>query len=347
MNKALKKLNLETNYLSGDFFARLFKAALVNETLEEIKAGVSFATVAEKEIIDSIVANKGLTKVSITLRLPEGRHKVENATLRNGEYSKILVHILHNNTVIFASSVFNSERVLRREAALKAKREAEELAKNPVPHLPKEPKKEVKAKKPVVAAAKKEKEIPANDVKPVAPKPVTSPIKNNQAPIKPISSQITNPTIASAAKEKPKEEIANDKVPRKAIVPRKKVEEPKEPASPDRKLSDRVSMLARRLSDVDSSYTPVIRLGGEEKNPKKPAPVLGKKPGFLPDEEDLKAMQSAKKIPEKDIVPTPVTRLSGEEEVPKAPVSGKKPGFLPDEEDLKAMQAVQKIPEKE
>ncbi|VDK51579.1 unnamed protein product [Cylicostephanus goldi] len=38
MNKALKKLNLETNYLSGDFFAKLFKAALVNETLEEIKA---------------------------------------------------------------------------------------------------------------------------------------------------------------------------------------------------------------------------------------------------------------------------------------------------------------------
>ncbi|KHJ95305.1 hypothetical protein OESDEN_04749, partial [Oesophagostomum dentatum] len=72
--------------------------------------GVSFATVAEKEIIDSIVANKGLTKVSINLRLPEGRHKVENATLRNGEY----------------------KRILRREAALKAKYEAEELAKNPV-----------------------------------------------------------------------------------------------------------------------------------------------------------------------------------------------------------------------
>ncbi|RCN51960.1 Tropomodulin [Ancylostoma caninum] len=113
MNTALKKLNLETNYLSGDFFAKLFKAALVNQTLEEVKAvnqGVSFATVAEKEIIDSIVANTGLTKISINLRLPEGRHKVENATLRNGEY----------------------KRILRREAAKKAKWEAEELAKNPV-----------------------------------------------------------------------------------------------------------------------------------------------------------------------------------------------------------------------
>lgn len=38
MNKALRKLNLETNYLSGDFFAKLFRAALVNQTLEEVKA---------------------------------------------------------------------------------------------------------------------------------------------------------------------------------------------------------------------------------------------------------------------------------------------------------------------
>ncbi|KAK6018274.1 Tropomodulin [Ostertagia ostertagi] len=113
MNTALRKLNLETNYLSGDFFAKLFRAALVNQTLEEVKAvnqGVSFATLAEKEIIECIVANTGLLKISVNLRLPEGRHKVENATLRNGEY----------------------KRVLRREAARKAAWEAEELAKNPV-----------------------------------------------------------------------------------------------------------------------------------------------------------------------------------------------------------------------
>ncbi|VDO95826.1 unnamed protein product [Heligmosomoides polygyrus] len=98
MNKALRKLNLETNYLSGDFFAKLFRAALVNQTLEEVKAvnqGVSFATLAEKEIIDCIVANTGLTKISVNLRLPEGRHKVENATLRNGEYSGKVIDVYH------------------------------------------------------------------------------------------------------------------------------------------------------------------------------------------------------------------------------------------------------------
>ncbi|CAD6187043.1 unnamed protein product [Caenorhabditis auriculariae] len=133
MNQTLKKVNLETNYLSGEFFSKLFKATLSNETLEEIKAvnqGVSFSTQSEKEIIDAIMKNKGLTKISINFRLPEGRFKVENATLRNGEL----------------------RRIKRREAALKAKMEAEELAKNPVPHLAKEspPKKQppVPAKEP-------------------------------------------------------------------------------------------------------------------------------------------------------------------------------------------------------
>jgi len=32
--------------------------------------------------------NRGLTKVSINLRLPEGRFKVEQATIRNQEISK-------------------------------------------------------------------------------------------------------------------------------------------------------------------------------------------------------------------------------------------------------------------
>ncbi|CAG9534991.1 unnamed protein product [Cercopithifilaria johnstoni] len=105
-NTTLKSINLETNYLSGDFFARLFKAALVNQTLEEVKAvnqGVTFATTAEREIIDAVFENRGLTKVSINLRLPEGRHKIENAMIRNQEI----------------------RRILRRQAAIAA-REAEE-----------------------------------------------------------------------------------------------------------------------------------------------------------------------------------------------------------------------------
>uniref|UniRef100_A0A914ZJH9 Tropomodulin n=1 Tax=Parascaris univalens TaxID=6257 RepID=A0A914ZJH9_PARUN len=92
-NSTLKAVNLETNYISGDFFAKLFQAALKNQTLEEVKAvnqGVTFSTVSEKEIIDAIFANRGIIKVSINLRLPEGRHKIENAMLRNGEIKRVL-----------------------------------------------------------------------------------------------------------------------------------------------------------------------------------------------------------------------------------------------------------------
>ncbi|XGW03643.1 hypothetical protein V3C99_015094 [Haemonchus contortus] len=179
VNTALRKLNLETNYLSGDFFAKLFRAALVNQTLEEVKAvnqGVSFATVAEKEIIDCIVANTGLLKISVNLRLPEGRHKVENATLRNGEL----------------------KRVLRREAARKAAWEAEELAKNPVPKLPKEPKK-VPPKKAAATTAAKEPLAKAKDAKEAAPKSTPAVKKPTPTTTKP---PVTKPSVPSTAKEK-------------------------------------------------------------------------------------------------------------------------------------------------
>ncbi|KAK6017969.1 hypothetical protein OSTOST_16500 [Ostertagia ostertagi] len=104
--------------------------------------GVSFATLAEKEIIECIVANTGLLKISVNLRLPEGRHKVENATLRNGEY----------------------KRVLRREAARKAAWEAEELAKNPVEPLGKA--KDAKEAAPKSTPAVK-KPPPSTTTKPV------------------------------------------------------------------------------------------------------------------------------------------------------------------------------------
>uniref|UniRef100_A0A914HJ92 Tropomodulin n=1 Tax=Globodera rostochiensis TaxID=31243 RepID=A0A914HJ92_GLORO len=92
-NSTLRCVNLETNYLSGDFFARLFKAALTNQTLEEVKAvnqGVAFSTTAEREMIEAITENRGLTKVSINLRLPEGRFKIEQTMIRNQEIRRIL-----------------------------------------------------------------------------------------------------------------------------------------------------------------------------------------------------------------------------------------------------------------
>ncbi|CDW56258.1 hypothetical protein TTRE_0000453301 [Trichuris trichiura] len=90
-NKTLKTLNLETNFLTGDFLVRLFKAALKNQTLEEVKVvnqSATFSTEAEMDIMKAIYANMGLTKVSVDLRHPEAKGKVDRAVLRNGELSQ-------------------------------------------------------------------------------------------------------------------------------------------------------------------------------------------------------------------------------------------------------------------
>uniref|UniRef100_A0A915P1I5 Uncharacterized protein n=1 Tax=Meloidogyne floridensis TaxID=298350 RepID=A0A915P1I5_9BILA len=129
-NTNLRCLNLETNYLSGDFFSKLFKAALNNQSLEEIKAvnqGVAFSTQTEREIIEAIMQNRGLTKVSINLRLPEGRFKVEQATIRNQEI----------------------RRILRRQmlAEQKAAAEEQQKPKSPTKILPKKEEKQKEEKK--------------------------------------------------------------------------------------------------------------------------------------------------------------------------------------------------------
>ncbi|KAF8381763.1 tmd-2 [Pristionchus pacificus] len=204
LNTTLKKLNLETNYLSGDFFAKLFKAACINQTLEEVKAvnqGVSFATTAEKEIIDSILENRGLTKISLNLRLPEGRHKIENATLRNGEI----------------------KRVLRREAAAKAKKEAEEAAKKPAPKPETKPVKFVsKCKLSIAIRGADWYRNPrrsrysssswcccARNVAPPAKKPVVAPAPVKPAP--PAAKPVPKP--ATAPKPEPKPEPVKPKEP--------------------------------------------------------------------------------------------------------------------------------------
>uniref|UniRef100_A0A0K0DJP5 Microtubule-associated protein futsch n=1 Tax=Angiostrongylus cantonensis TaxID=6313 RepID=A0A0K0DJP5_ANGCA len=218
MNTALRKLNLETNYLSGDFFAKLFRAALVNQTLEEVKAvnqvlqGVSFATLAEKEIIDCIVAN--------------------------------------------------TERILRREAAKKAKYEAEELAKNPVPHLPKESK---EPKKPATKPSAKEPLAMANDVKEAVVQKPSPSSPDKKLSTKSVTSSVKHPTISSSANGRKlsildsvepieKDEI-KEKVEKEPVLPKKKIGEPLAQKEEKKKtaVTSRVAALSNRFSAADSN----------------------------------------------------------------------------------------------
>uniref|UniRef100_A0A915JNG9 Tropomodulin n=1 Tax=Romanomermis culicivorax TaxID=13658 RepID=A0A915JNG9_ROMCU len=91
-NESLKVLNLETNYLSGDFIARIFQSLLKNQTLEEVKAvnqSVIMGSKAEVAIMKAIHQNRGLWKVSLSLRLPEAKQKIDQALIRNGELRRL------------------------------------------------------------------------------------------------------------------------------------------------------------------------------------------------------------------------------------------------------------------
>uniref|UniRef100_A0A915MX39 Uncharacterized protein n=2 Tax=Meloidogyne incognita group TaxID=654580 RepID=A0A915MX39_MELJA len=129
-NEYLEKLSLANMGLYDMDLEPLIEAALNNQSLEEIKAvnqGVAFSTQTEREIIEAIMQNRGLTKVSINLRLPEGRFKVEQATIRNQEI----------------------RRILRRQmlAEQKAAAEEQQKPKSPTKILPKKEEKQKEEKK--------------------------------------------------------------------------------------------------------------------------------------------------------------------------------------------------------
>ncbi|VDN44166.1 unnamed protein product [Gongylonema pulchrum] len=161
--------------------------------------GVTFATVAEKEIIDAVFENRGLIKVSINLRLPEGRHKIENAMIRNQEISNFIFHSYeggHTIKSIRASSRSGNlldengtGRILRRQAAAAARaaeealKKAEDANKSVVTEQ-KLPKKQLAPSKPINRNAPKA-QLPVTSENP--PKqPFAAPtkiVKESHAPI--------------------------------------------------------------------------------------------------------------------------------------------------------------------
>ncbi|KRZ25972.1 Tropomodulin, partial [Trichinella pseudospiralis] len=91
-NTSLEVLNLETNYLSGEFLTRLFQALLEKQTLTVVKAvnqSPTISNAAEKEITKAIWQNRALIKVSLNLRTAEYRRKIENALSRNAELKRL------------------------------------------------------------------------------------------------------------------------------------------------------------------------------------------------------------------------------------------------------------------
>ncbi|CAD5224781.1 unnamed protein product [Bursaphelenchus okinawaensis] len=164
-NESLRKLNLETNYLSGEFFAKLFDAVNKNQAIEEVKAvnqGMNFSTQAERDIIKAIKQNQSLTKVSMNIRLPELRNKIQQITMRNMEIKRIIRKQA-------ADAQREQEEKKRKEEEELARQKAEkEKAKQPLKVFPKEMLQYNKKKE----EPKKEEEVRTSISKMVAEKAV-------------------------------------------------------------------------------------------------------------------------------------------------------------------------------
>ncbi|KAI6213498.1 hypothetical protein M3Y94_00157600 [Aphelenchoides besseyi] len=224
INESLRVLNLETNYLSGEFFARLFQAALKNQTLEEIKAvnqGTSFSTVSEKQIIKAIFNNRGLLKVSVNFRLPEGRHKVEQATMRNQEI----------------------RRVLRRQAAEEARKATEQQKPEELP---------VKKPTPVKPAPI---EPPKEKKPPVVIKTAPSPLKTAGADIPQKSQPEKEPPTKPV--EVPKAFIEVDKPKTTPEVPKWRRPKPIEPPQEEKPMAMK-PMILEQIPPTDQASTSKI-----------------------------------------------------------------------------------------
>jgi len=92
-NTSLQVLNLETNFLSGEFLKSLFQALLKNQTVEEVRAtnqGVTMSNQAEIDIANAINENNTLRKVGLNFRRHESRNQVDHALYRNSEMQRLM-----------------------------------------------------------------------------------------------------------------------------------------------------------------------------------------------------------------------------------------------------------------
>lgn len=156
----------------------------------------------------AIFENRGLIKISMNLRLPEARHKLEQATIRNQEIRTSII-------LLFQCLPQIPGRILRRQAALEAKA-AEEARKKalaaplttrpdktkPLPDLQKAP-----AEPPRILAEPPKLKLASAE----PPKPKAEPPKPKPAPAEPPRILAEPPKPAAAIPPKPEKAFPEPK----------------------------------------------------------------------------------------------------------------------------------------
>ncbi|CDW54403.1 tropomodulin family protein [Trichuris trichiura] len=118
-SSSLKNLNVESNFLSGEFLVALLRAANVNQTLVEIHAENQRALVlgnqVEMDLARAVEENGTLLRVGITFNMMEARYRVSDALEKNYERGIPLFSIVAPPLLLppfSSSSASNSRRFL-------------------------------------------------------------------------------------------------------------------------------------------------------------------------------------------------------------------------------------------
>uniref|UniRef100_A0A915IVD9 Tropomodulin n=1 Tax=Romanomermis culicivorax TaxID=13658 RepID=A0A915IVD9_ROMCU len=92
-NDALRSLNIESNFLSGIFLAKLVGHLSNNKSLIELKAenqkSASLGYTTEMEITEHVEQNDNLLRLGLSLRFMDSRHRIDEALERNYELVRL------------------------------------------------------------------------------------------------------------------------------------------------------------------------------------------------------------------------------------------------------------------
>lgn len=97
-NESVRKINLESNYLSGPMLRDLIEALLEKQYVVEFRAANQRPTIMgnriEMEIASLVQQNKSLLKLGLNFDVPDARHKVSAQLQQNNDNCKLIMTIV-------------------------------------------------------------------------------------------------------------------------------------------------------------------------------------------------------------------------------------------------------------
>lgn len=111
INRTLRCVNVESNFISGDGIKHILEALLVNERLEQLRMDnqrSQFGNQVEMDIADHVTRNTTLLKFGYNFRLPGPRGTVANHLLKNND-AKRKTRVEYNPSSVVTKTVSSTK----------------------------------------------------------------------------------------------------------------------------------------------------------------------------------------------------------------------------------------------